>query len=189
MIQTYFRDGCDWGVTIRYAYEPTLLGTAGALHNFADFLDETFVLVYGDVLTNLPLDRLLEVHQIHLTRQRSTLMTIALYRVPNPTQCGIVAVDEEGRILRFVEKPAPEDVFSDLASAGIFIVEPNVMDLIPVGQFVDFGFHVIPEALRQGYPIYGWPVPPDTYLIDIGTPEKYAQAQQEWPHIQEERVL
>jgi len=185
-IRNYFGSGRPWRVTIHYAREPTLLGTAGALRNFTEFLDETFVLVYGDVLTNMPLDELVIIHRVHLTQDPRTLMTLALYRVPNPTECGIVQTDPRGRITRFQEKPPPDRVFSNLASAGVMIIEPSVMELIPPGRPVDFGFHVIPEALRRSYSMYGWVIPPVTYLIDIGTPEKYAQVQVDWPRVQEE---
>lgn len=183
VVQAHFGDGAAFGVHIRYAIEPVLLGTAGMLANFADFLDEPFVLVYGDVLTDLPLDALVAFHTERSTQDDAALMTLSLYRVPDPTACGIVALDETGRITRFVEKPIPVQVFSNLASTGVLVVNPAILELIEPGRFADFGFHILPTALAQGRPLYGWEIPAHTYLIDMGTPAQYAQAQVEWPRV------
>lgn len=172
-IRDAFGDGQGLGLTITYSYEPIMRGTAGALQPLRAFLNETFVIVYGDVLTDLDLGALIAFH-----RARSDAwMTLSLYRVSNPTEKGIVALDETGRIVRFVEKPAPDQVFSDLANAGVIIAEPAILDFIPAEGFDDIGHHLLPRLLTAGVPIYGWPLPEDAYLIDIGSPEQYAQAQ------------
>ncbi len=166
-------DGHRFGVAITYSYEPVLRGTAGALKPLQAFLDETFVIVYGDVLTNLDLSRLIAFHRAAPGAQ----MTLSLYRVPNPTEKGLVDLDEAGRVRRFVEKPPPDQVFTDLASAGVIVAEPGILDAIPMDGFDDIGHNLVPRLLAAGTPIYGWPLPEDTYLIDIGSPEQYAQAQ------------
>lgn len=173
VIRDTFGDGQRFGLTITYSYEPVIRGTAGALQPLRSFLNATFVIVYGDVLTDLDLGALIAFHRA----RPDAWMTLSLYRVPNPTEKGIVALDEAGRITRFVEKPAPDQVFSDLANAGVIIAEPVILDFIPDEGFDDIGHHLLPRLLAAGAPIYGWPLPAGTYLIDIGSPEQYAQAQ------------
>jgi mannose-1-phosphate guanylyltransferase len=170
------------GVHISYSHEDTLLGTAGAIRRLQPFLEDgPFVVVYGDVLTDLDLHALLERHQ--QVRQRDPLagITMSLYRVPNPTEVGLVDVDATGRIMRFVEKPSADQVFTDLASAGVLVIEPDVIPFIPPDTFYDLGTHLFPQLMAAGVSMYGWEIPDETYLLDIGTPEKYAQAQLEWP--------
>ena len=167
----YFGDGQAHGVSFHYSLEDELLGTAGALKPVADFLDTTFVVVYGDVLTNLDLAAMLAFH-----RARQAGLTLALYRVDDPARCGVVDVDAQGRIRQFVEKPDPANIFTDLANGGVYIVEPAVLEQIPAGQFYDFGHDLFPKLLGQGVPLYGYPIG-EAYLIDMGTPETYAQAQ------------
>ncbi len=184
-IRDYFGDGQRFGLTITYSYEPVIRGTAGALHPLRPFLDETFVIVYGDVLTDLDLGALIAFHRA----RPGAWMTLSLYRVPNPTEKGIVALDETGRIVRFVEKPAPDRVFSDLASAGVIITEAAILDFIPAEGFDDIGYHLLPRLLAAGVPVYGWPLPQGTYLIDIGSPEQYAQAQAWIKQVKEHRTV
>ena len=172
------RNGSAFGVDIAYSVEETILGTAGGARRMSPFLDCTFVLVYGDVLTDLDLTTLVAFHRQHTAGPH---LTMTLYRVPNPSECGIVSLDERGKVIRFVEKPAIDDVFSDLAHAGVSVMDPELLQFIPPGRFYDFGRDLFPRLLQSGVPIYGWPLPDKAYLIDIGTPEKYARAQQEWP--------
>ena len=181
-ITSYFKDGAAWDVKLWYAPEESLLGTAGALKNLDGFhSDGPVVVVYGDVLTDLDLSELLAYHHHNVVRDPNTGVTLSLYHVPNPTEVGLVDMNEQGRITRFVEKPRPEEVFTDLANAGVLVVEPLVLDYIPPGEFFDFGLHLFPKLLEAGVSIYGWVIPRGTYLLDIGTPEKYAQARREWP--------
>jgi NDP-sugar pyrophosphorylase family protein len=177
-VMSHLGDGAKFGVEITYSVEQTILGTAGGVKLVADFFDETFVLVFGDVLTDLDLQALVD---FHLSRPAGPHLSMSLYHVPNPSECGIVSLDEQGRIIRFVEKPAAEDIFSDLANAGVLVMDPELLGHVPGDHFYDFGRNLFPQLLRSGVPMYGWPLPETTYLIDIGTPEKYAQAQQEWP--------
>jgi NDP-sugar pyrophosphorylase family protein len=167
--------GAELGVRLTYSYEPTLLGTAGAAKNLEQFLDVPFVVVYGDGYTNLDLSRLCRLHDAR-RRTGQPHITMALFRVPNPTACGLVDLDDERRVTRFVEKPAPEDVFTDLANAGVLIIDPALLELIPKGEVSDFGRNILPLALERGIRIYGEPLHVDEYLIDIGTPDSYARA-------------
>jgi NDP-sugar pyrophosphorylase family protein len=132
------------------------------------------------VLTNLDLRALLAFHNQTFARDPLTGVTISLYHVPNPTEVGLVGLDSKGQVTRFLEKPKPEQVFTDLANAGVLVVEPNVAEYIPPDTFCDFGHHLLPQLLASGVPMYGWVIPEKTYLLDIGTPEKYTQAQLEW---------
>jgi mannose-1-phosphate guanylyltransferase len=108
-------------------------------------------------------------------RQQDALATIALYTVDNPTECGIVELDDQGRVRRFMEKPAPDQVFSRLANAGIFVTEPEVLSDLPADRFIDFGHAVFPRLLASGHKLIGYPT--TSTLIDIGTPQKYQKAQ------------
>ena len=171
-IVEYFGDGHAFGVRITYSREQELLGTAGAVKKLQHFFTETFLVVYGDLLTTLDLTALVDFHW-----RKGGLATIALYRVDHPQACGIVELDTNGRIRRFVEKPGPEEVFGNLANAGIYVLEPEVIDFIPAGVFYDFGHDLFPLLLEHGMPLYGYPI--RAYLIDIGTLEKYKQAQRD----------
>ena len=182
VITEHFGNGSGLGVQITYSYEDPVLGTAGAVRKLADFFrDGPFVVVYGDVLTDLNLSALLAFHQKKLQEDPATGLTLSLMSVPNPTEVGLVDQRPDGKITRFVEKPDPDEVFTDLANAGILVVEPSVIERIPPDTFYDFGLHLLPQLLASGVSIYGWPLPENTYCLDIGTPEKYHQAQVEWP--------
>ena len=180
-IVNHFGDGAAFDVRIVYSREETILGTAGALRKLNGFVTGgPLVVMYGDVLTNLDLGALLAFHSQAMARDPLARVTMSLYHVPNPTEVGLVGLDENGRVTRFVEKPRQEEVFTDLANAGVLVIEPDIVDCIPPDTFYDFGQHLFPQLLQSGVSIYGWVIPQGTYLLDIGTPEKYAQAQREW---------
>lgn len=181
-IVNHFGDGSGFGVRITYSPEDPILGTAGAVRKLGEYLGGgPFVVVYGDVLTDLNLGAMLAFHHERVTRDPATRITLGLYRVPNPTEVGLVGTDGGGRVTRFLEKPRPEEVFTDLANAGVLVAEPEIIERIPQDAYCDFGHQLLPRLLEEGAPIYGWLIPSETYLLDIGTPEKYAQAQYEWP--------
>jgi mannose-1-phosphate guanylyltransferase len=164
-------DGSQFGIRIAYNYENELLGTAGATHGFPGFFDAPFLVIYGDLLMDLDLADLIEFH-----RERNATMTLALKRTTTPQSQGMIEVDQTGRVLRFVEKPSDWNG-GDTANAGVYVCEPAVASRIPAG-FSDFGHDIIPGLLRDHAAVYGWPL--RGYLLDIGTPEAYAQAQQDW---------
>lgn len=174
-IVNYFGDGERFGVRITYSWEKRLLGSAGAVKKLARyFRDGAFFVVYGDLLTDLDLTALGRFH----TRVGAAV-TVALYWVEEPARCGIVELLEDGRIGRFVEKPAPEEAFSNLANAGVYVMEPWIAEYIPDATPYDFGHDLFPRLLREGVPIYGYPI--KEYLVDIGSPERYHRACWEWP--------
>ncbi len=177
VIQSYLGDGSAFGVTLTYSFEPELLGTAGAAKRLEPFLDERFVVVYGDVFTNVDLARIIAFHEARVGASGRG-MTIVLYRVPNPTECGLVEVDEFGAVRRFVEKPPADQVFTDLANAGILICEPSILSLTPANTVYDFGRDLLPQMLALGWPVWGAPILPEEFVIDIGTPAGYARAQE-----------
>jgi len=168
-------DGGAWGMALRYSYEPELLGTAGALRTIAErfpgWIDQMFLVIYGDMLLDLDLQDLAAFH-----RASGAALTMALKRTATPLSQGMVEVDARGRVRRFVEKP-PAWEGGDLANAGVYVCEPAVLGAIPAG-FSDFGHDVIPAMLAKGAPVYGRLA--RGYLLDIGAPEAYAQAQRDW---------
>ena len=170
-ITDHFGDGSDFGVAITYSYEPELLGTAGAVKRLGDYFDGTFFVVYGDVLTDLDLMAMYGCH-----RARRSVATLALHRVADPSGKGVVAVDDEYNIQRFVEKPAPGEVFSDLVNSGVYVLEPVVLDYIPEGKASDFGRDVFPKMLADGARLGGCLLAEGTRLVDIGTMEAYDRA-------------
>jgi len=164
-------DGLDCGTRLRFAVEEELLGTAGAVNNFPGFFDEPFFVLYGDVFTTADLCAFARDHA-----RFGGAATVGLYRVDNPCECGLVDMDADGRILRFVEKPPV--AFTDLANAGIYAMNPRVLEFIPASGFCDFGKDVFPALLENGLPLYGRPI--DEYLIDIGSKPKYEKANRDF---------
>lgn len=163
----------ETAVEVTLTYEPELLGSAGTLHVNRAFVAEEreFAVLYADVLTNCRFDRMLEFHRLHRAP-----VTVGTYRVINPTQCGILAADENGRVVEFTEKP--EFPKSDNAFSGVLIGGPSLMEKVPARTPADIGFDVLPGLVGE---MYAFPIA--DYLLDIGTMAKYEQAQREWPGI------
>ncbi len=171
LVRNYFGDGEDLGMELHYATEETPLGTAGSVKNAHQFLaGEPFIVISGDALTDIDLTELVKFH-----RDKGALVTVCLTRVPNPLEFGITIVDDDGRVQRFLEKPTWGQVFSDTVNTGIYVMEPEVLDLVAPGQVVDWSGDVFPRLLKDGAPIYGYVA--DGYWEDVGTHESYIQAQ------------
>ncbi len=168
-IRTYFGDGSEFGVQMVYATEETPLGTAGSVRNAMDVLDETFLVISGDVLTDVDLGAVMEAH-----RKAEALATIGLVRVENPLEYGIVITDEQGGIERFLEKPTWGQVFSDTINSGIYVLEPRVFDWIAPDVPVDFSGEVFPQLLADGERVVGSVA--EGYWEDVGTLESYVRA-------------
>lgn len=169
-IQTYFGDGSALGVNLTYFVEESPLGTAGSVKNAQAFLDEPFVIVSGDSLTDMDLSRAIAFHQ-----HRNADATLVLKRCDTPLEYGVVITDAEGRIQRFLEKPGWNEVFSDTVNTGIYILEPEVLDRVPAGESYDFGKDLFPGMLAEGARLYGHVS--ESYWCDIGDIEQYMQAQ------------
>ncbi len=170
-IMTYFGDGSERGVRIYYSIEDKPLGTAGGVKHLVDHYewDDTLLIISGDVFTNIDLDKLLRYH-----REKDSVFTMAIRRVDDPTKYGIALLDDNNRVLRFHEKPSWSEVFSDLANMGIYVLEPEVLDIIESGREYDFAKHLIPKLLKTGKPVYGWRAD-QYYWSDIGSIDQYKE--------------
>jgi mannose-1-phosphate guanylyltransferase/phosphomannomutase len=168
-IRNYFGDGSELGVRMAYATEETPLGTAGSVLNARQQLDERFLVISGDVLTDIDLEAIWRFHD-----ERGAMATIGLIPVENPLEFGIVITREDGSIERFLEKPTWGQVFSDTINTGIFVLEPEIFDYIAPGRSVDFSSEVFPRLLDEGKPLYGAVV--EGYWEDVGTLEAYVRA-------------
>ena len=162
-------DGADFGVKITYVTEASPLGTCGAVKNVAEYLDDTFIVCNGDILTDLNISQMIEYH-----RAKQSTVTIALTSVEDPTQYGLVPVDDKGRVTGFLEKPSWDEVTTDLVNAGTYVLEPDVLDKVNPGVHCSFERELFPELLEANAPVFGMPT--GAYWIDIGTPAKYLQA-------------
>ncbi len=171
-IRTYFGDGSEFGVRMVYATESTPLGTAGSVRNARDELDERFLVISGDVLTDIDLSQVVQFHDKH-----GGLATLALKAVDNPLEFGIVITRDDGSIERFLEKPTWGQVFSDTINTGIYVLEPEIFDFIPEGQAVDFSSETFPQALDAGQDLFGYVA--DGYWEDVGTLEAYLKSHQD----------
>ncbi|MFQ5838012.1 MAG: sugar phosphate nucleotidyltransferase [Thermoplasmata archaeon] len=165
-------DGLDYDASILYSFEATPAGTAGAVKRVADFIEDTFVVASGDVLADVNIGELYEYH-----KEKGSLATMALTRVEDPTQFGIVGLDEDDRIVRFQEKPPEEEIFSNLVNAGIYVLEPRVLEFIPEGKMFDFSMEVFPLLLKKGLPVCGMEL--DGLWMDIGRPRDLWRASME----------
>lgn len=171
-IPAYLGDGSSFGVKVTYSYEATLLGSAGAVKKLEPFFDESFFVIYGDVLTDIDLTALAACHL-----ERRAALTMALHEADEPSRCGIAEVDTGGMVQRFQEKPPPQEVFSPWANAGVYAAEPSILRFIPEDSFFDFGSQLIPLLLEAGEPIGAYLS--DSYFLDIGSLERYEQAERD----------
>jgi mannose-1-phosphate guanylyltransferase / phosphomannomutase len=169
VIRGYFGDGEALGVRLHYSVEQTPLGTAGSVKNAGAFLDETFLVISGDALCDFDLGALVEHHE-----RTGATATLALKSVENPLEFGVVIIDEDGRIQRFLEKPSWGQVFSDTINTGVYVLEPEVLRAVPEGEPYDFSKQLFPALLERGKPLYGYVV--DGYWQDVGDLDQYRQA-------------
>jgi mannose-1-phosphate guanylyltransferase/phosphomannomutase len=171
LIRNYFGDGEELGMSLQYATEEMPLGTAGSVKNAeAALRDDRFLVISGDALTDIDLSDMVAFH-----KKNGALVTIGLKRVPNPLEFGIIIVDDEGRVQRFLEKPTWGQVFSDTVNTGIYIMEPEVLDHVAEGTSVDWSGDVFPKLLAEGAPLYGYIA--EGYWEDVGTHQSYFKAQ------------
>jgi NDP-sugar pyrophosphorylase family protein len=176
VVTDFIGDGRRFGVQIHYSFEESPLGTAGGVKQAARFFDEPFLVWYGDNLCRCDLTRLCEAH-----RQRCALGTIALHWREEVTQSGIVGLDADDRIMRFLEKPRPEEAFSHWVNAGIYVLEPAVLEAIPAGCASDFGHEVFPSLVGQGAGLYGHRLSEKESLWAIDRPQDLARVQEHFP--------
>ena len=167
-MRDYFGNGSKLGVNLYYVMEESPLGTAGAVKNLADFLDGTFFVLNGDIFHNRDFTTMLKFHRRHRAKA-----TIVLSPVEDPTIYGVVETDKRGRVVRFTEKPKPEEVKTNMINAGTYVLEPDVLQRIPPDTKFTFEREVFPQMLADGLSVYAYPT--DNYWMDTGTPEKYLQ--------------
>jgi len=167
-IEDYLGDGSQLGVKLNYVMEDTPLGTAGAVKNAEKYLDETFLMLNGDIFTDLNITAMIEHHL-----ERKAKATISLTPVDDPTSYGLIETDAESKITRFLEKPKRSQITTNTINAGTYILEPEILAQIPPKTKVSLEREVFPLLLEQGKPVYAYPA--SSYWIDIGTPEKYFQ--------------
>ena len=175
LLRAYGEESCIDGMSVRLVREKELTGTAGGIKHLAGVapagsFDEAFIVISGDALTDVDIRSLVAFH-----KERGALATIALHRVYDTSEFGVVEVDEEGNILGFQEKPDPQEAISTLANTGVYVFEPRILSYVPENTFFDFARDVFPRLLEEGERFVG--CQGDFYWSDIGTLEGYRQAQ------------
>lgn len=168
MIIDYFEDGNKLDVKLNYYIEDTPLGTGGSVKNAEDFLDSTIVVISGDAFTNIDLKKAYDFH-----KEKRSKATLILKRESVPLEYGIVITNEDGRVIRFLEKPSWGEVFSDTINTGIYILEPEVFHYYEKGDNFDFSKDLFPRLLRDNVPMYGYIT--DEYWCDVGDLNSYIQ--------------
>src|ERR687893_2236921 len=172
-IRDYFGDGSDWGVSMSYSIEDVPAGSACSVKLAEELLEgERVLVISGDALTDCNLARVVSFHE-----ENAAEATMVLKSVENPLDFGIVITEEDGRISRFLEKPAWGQVFSDTVNTGIYLLEPSVLAEIPTEGEYDFSKELFPKLLGDGRPLYGYVT--EEYWEDIGNLEQYMRAQRD----------
>lgn len=165
-IQNYFGDGSRCGVSLTYCLEQEPLGTAGAVKNTETYLDNTFIVLNGDVFTDMDLADMIARH-----RANKAIASISLHWVDNPSAFGVVETGDDQRVKRFIEKPPPGEETTNWINAGIYVLEPDVLEHVPANTHYMFERGLFPHLLETGRAVYGYPF--RGYWMDMGTPEKY----------------
>ncbi len=165
--------GKEFGVNLRYITEPSPMGTGGAYKFAADALRETTVVFNGDILTNLDISKVIEFHQA-----KGAAATISLVPVDDPSRYGVVQIDSDRKVLRFIEKPQPDEIARlniNTINAGIYVLEPSILDIIAKDANRSFEYDIFPDILKRELPFYGYEMKGE-YWLDIGTPASYLKA-------------
>jgi glucose-1-phosphate thymidylyltransferase long form len=171
-IKNYFKDGSEFDADIRYSVEKWPLGTGGSVKKAEKYIDDTFMVVSGDVLTDVDFKDVLKFH-----KEKSALATMVLTEVEDPSHFGISVMDKENKITDYLEKPSPQEAFSNVANTGIYIFEPEIFDFFDEkkkNEEVDFSKDIFPEVIKQEAGIYGYIF--NGYWNDVGRPETFLEA-------------
>ncbi len=170
VFKNYFGDGERFGLNIKFVEEKVPLDTCGGVKNVEKYLgSDSFMVFNGDILSSINLTEMIAFHN-----GKKADITISLTSVEDPTAYGLVPVDVEGRVLKFLEKPGQDEIITDLINAGVYIIEPHVMKMVPEGKRYSFERQLFPDVLEKGYRIFGYES--SSYWIDVGTPRKYLMA-------------
>jgi mannose-1-phosphate guanylyltransferase len=165
-VRAVLGDGSDLGIRLRFVEEPEPRGTAGALKVAEPMLDESFLMLNGDVLTDIDLTAQIAQH-----RETGATATLALVAVPDPSAYGLVLLHDDRSVREFIEKPSSDAVQSNLISAGAYVLQREILELVPPGRNVSIEREVWPRLVGSG--LYGFPS--ESYWLDIGTPGRYLQ--------------
>jgi mannose-1-phosphate guanylyltransferase len=168
-IEDIFGDGQEYGVNIRYVVETTMLGTAGAYKNAEAQLRQTTVVFNGDIITDANIKDVVNFH-----REKQAAATIVLTPVKNPSIYGLAETDADGRVVRFIEKPKAEEITCNTINAGIYVLEPSILNFIPEDEKFSFEYQLFPALLEAKQPVFGFTW--SGYWMDIGTPQRYLKA-------------
>jgi mannose-1-phosphate guanylyltransferase len=169
-IKKYFKDGSEFDMDIRYSVEKWPLGTGGSVKKAEKYIDDTFMVVSGDVLTDVNFKDVVRFH-----KEKGAIATMVLTEVEDPTHFGIAVMDKDDKVTEYLEKPSPEEAFSNVANTGIYIFEPEIFDFFEgKDKEVDFSKDIFPEVIKQDAGIYGYVF--NGYWNDIGRPETYLEA-------------
>ncbi len=171
VVMEHFGDGDRWGARITYSMETQPLGTAGGVKNASWFFDGAFLVWYGDNFTRCDLARLVRFH-----RRKTAVATMCLHYRDDVTQSGIVDLGEEDRVLRFIEKPQPDEASSHWVNAGLYVCEPDILRYISDQGTPDFGHHVFPSLLMAHQRVCGYKLSPAEGLTWIDRPEDLRNA-------------
>ena len=176
-IELLLGDGSDYGVNLRFVTEPHPMGTGGAYRFAAEAIRDTTVVFNGDILTDLDISQVVEFH-----REKKSEATLTLVPVENPAAYGLVETDEAGKVLRFLEKPTAEIIAAlpdHNINAGIYVLEPTILDLIPQNENRSFEYNVFPDILANEKPFHAF-IMRNNYWRDIGTPTSYREVHQDF---------
>jgi NDP-sugar pyrophosphorylase family protein len=170
-IKQHLGDGKKYDLKLHYSPESKLMGTAGGVKKVESYFDGPLVVVYGDMLTDFNLSEMMALHV-----EQGNIATIALMPVERPWEVGVVVMDDNSRITSFVEKPPRGTEPGNLANAGIYVLEREVLDIIPSNTFCDFGHDILPKLINSHKPFCGYCLKKDDYILDTGTVARYEQA-------------
>jgi mannose-1-phosphate guanylyltransferase len=165
-------DGKRYGIKLNYVHEQTPLGTGGAIKNAEPYVDGPTLICNGDCLMNLDLRGLIEFH-----RTKKAAATLALTYVQDPSAFGVIEMEADGKIRRFLEKPSPGETDSHLINAGAYVFEKEVFSWIPQGEVYSVERGLFPKMLAENKPLYALEL--KGYWLDVGTLDKYQQAQKD----------
>jgi mannose-1-phosphate guanylyltransferase len=170
MVEEHFGNGEKFGINIEYIRGNGPFGTAGAVKRAVKYIDDPFLVVSADIVTEISIRKFLKFHA-----DKGDKVSIALSELENPYQYGIALVDDEQKIYKFLEKPKNKSqVFSNLVNTGIYIIEPSIFDHVPPKTNFDFSKNLFPLLLKRSEPIHGYRF--SEYWADIGTPKRYLEA-------------
>ena len=172
-IEHLLGSGAEFGVNLRYVTEPSPMGTGGAYKFASDAIRETTIVFNGDILTDFDIGKLVEFHTA-----KSALATITLAPVEDPSRYGLIKIDDDNRVQRFIEKPQPDELAKlniNTINAGVYVLEPQILDIIAEGASCSFEYDVFPDLLNRKMPFFGYEMSGE-YWRDIGTPASYLAA-------------